>query len=78
LATLAGSIQFFVVTNFACWVLWYPHTAAGLVACYVAAVPFFQNTLLGDAVFVAVLFGAMAFAEARFPAIHERPVPITA
>jgi len=77
LLTFAGSVQFFVVTNFACWVLWYPHTIAGLLACYVAAVPFFQNTLLGDAVFVAVMFGAMAFAEARFPAIRERPIPIS-
>src|SRR5262249_22695599 len=48
LVTFAGSVQFFVVTNFACWVLWYPHTFAGVLACYVAAIPFFQNTVLGD------------------------------
>ena len=78
LVTLAGSIQFFVVTNFACWLLWYPHTAAGLAACYIAAFPFFHNTLLGDATFVGVLFGAMAFAEAGFPAIRERPLPVAA
>ena len=33
LVTVTGSIQFFVVTNFACWLLWYPHTWTGLVAC---------------------------------------------
>src|SRR5258708_511804 len=50
-ATLAGAVQFFAVTNFAVWVfgLTYPKTFAGLVACYVAGIPFFWNTLAGDA-----------------------------
>src|SRR5580692_7973431 len=45
-ATLLGAIQFFLVTNFAVWALepFYPHTRAGLVACYVAGIPFFWNT----------------------------------
>jgi hypothetical protein len=76
--TLIGSIQFFVVTNFACWVLWYPHTAEELVTCYVAAIPFFQNTLLGDAVFATGLFGALALAERGFPALRERPALVPA
>ncbi|MGQ0431801.1 MAG: DUF6580 family putative transport protein [Microthrixaceae bacterium] len=75
LATLAGSLQFFVMTNFAYWLLWYPHTWTGLVTCYVAALLFFHNTLLGDATFVGVLFGAMALAEAGFPALRERALP---
>lgn len=78
LATFTGAIQFFVVTNFACWLLWYPHTPAGLAACYIAALPFFQNTLLGDAAFVGVLFGATALAEAGFPVLRERTVPVVA
>jgi hypothetical protein len=69
--TLLGSVQFFVVTNFACWVLWYPHSWDGLVTCYVAAIPFFQNTLLGDAVFATALFGALALAERGFPILRE-------
>jgi hypothetical protein len=75
--TLAGSVQFFIVTNFACWVSFYPHTVEGLVTCYVAAIPFFQNTLLGDAVFVCVLFGGLAAAERTFPALRE-PAPLAA
>jgi hypothetical protein len=70
--TLLGSVQFFVVTNFACWLLWYPHTWEGFVTCYVVALPFFQNTLLGDAVFATVLFGSLALAERWFPALRER------
>ena len=47
-AALAGSVLFFLITNFGVW--WfqslYPHTLDGLIACYVAAIPFFRNTLL--------------------------------
>jgi hypothetical protein len=72
--TLLGSIQFFVVTNFAYWLVYYPPTAEGFASCYVAALPFFQNTLLGDAVFATALFGTLAVAERGFPVLRE-PVP---
>jgi hypothetical protein len=74
-ATLAGSLVFFVVTNFGAWLSYsmYPKTWAGLVDCYVLAIPFFRNTLLGDAFYVTVLFGAFALAERRLPALQERP-----
>ena len=61
-ASLAGSIAFFVVSNFAVWAVWnmYPKTLAGLGACYVAALPFFRNSVAGDLAFTAVLFGVPA------------------
>ncbi len=74
--TLVGAVQFFAVTNFACWIVFYPHTADGLLACYVAAIPYFQNTLLGDAAFVGLLFGGLALAERAFPVLRE-PAPVT-
>jgi hypothetical protein len=72
-ATLLGAIQFFLVTNFAFWALdlSYPHNSAGLLACYVAGIPFFWNTLAGDAVYAALLFGGFALAERLFPALRE-------
>jgi hypothetical protein len=73
-ATLAGAIQFFLVTNFAVWassIGSYPKTAAGLTACYIAGIPFFWNTLAGDALYAALLFGGMALAERKFPALRE-------
>ena len=75
---LAGAVQFFLVTNFACWVLWYPHTWSGLTACYAAAVPFFRYTLLGDAFYGGVLFGGLALIEARFPVFRERATAVAA
>src|SRR5437879_13205315 len=47
-AALASSVVFFVVTNFGVWAFesLYPKTAVGLLSCYVAAIPFFQNTIV--------------------------------
>lgn len=72
-AALAGSVLFFVLTNLGVWALGsrYPKSWEGLVACYVAAIPFFHNTLLGDAVYSTVLFGGLALAEKGFPALRE-------
>ena len=71
-AAIASSILFFVVTNFGVWMTgaMYPHTLAGLAACYVAAVPFFQNTLAGDLFFSGLLFGGFALLERMLPALR--------
>lgn len=71
-ASLAGSILFFAVTNFGVWLSsgMYPLSLAGLAACYVAAIPFFQNTLAGDLVFAALLFGGFALLEQRLPLVR--------
>lgn len=58
-AVIMSSLLFFVVTNFGVWVLpvsGYPHTLAGLVQCYVAAIPFFKTELLGTLMYTSVLF----------------------
>lgn len=70
---LAASVLFFVISNFGEWVFqsWYPKTFAGLVACYVAAIPFFGNTLLGDALFTLLLFGGFHLLEGRFASLRE-------
>lgn len=76
-STLAASVVFFAVTNFGVWALedFYPRTPAGLTACFAAAVPFFGATLLSDAFFVAVLFGLLAAAESRIPALRPGSLP---
>lgn len=75
-ASLAGSILFFVVTNFGVWIssqVTYPHTAAGLMQCYVAAIPFFRNTVAGDLVYVGVMFGSFELLRKFVPALGSRP-----
>jgi hypothetical protein len=57
--TIAGSILFFLVTNFGCWLMFhtYPKTWHGLLDCYLAGVPYFRGTLCGDLIGSAILFG---------------------
>lgn len=56
---LACSLFFFATSNFAVWAFsgMYPLTWDGLVACYVAALPFLERTVLGDLFWTAALFG---------------------
>ena len=70
---VASAVLFFAVSNFGVWVStdMYPHTAQGLIACYIAAIPFFANTLLGDLFYTALLFGGFALLENRFTALRE-------
>jgi len=73
-AALASSALFFVITNFGTWLLsgMYPMTLSGLAACYVAAVPFFQNTVAGDLFYSALLFGGFALLERSVPALRPQ------
>lgn len=72
-ATFLGALQFFLVTNFAVWAfgLSYSRNSSGLLACYVAGIPFFWNTLAGDAAYAVLLFGGFALAERLFPVLRE-------
>lgn len=58
-ASLAGSVFFFLVTNAAVWAFdrLYPPTAAGLLSAYLAGLPFFRNTALGDLGYSGLFFG---------------------
>ena len=58
-ATLAGPTAFFVISNFGVWLAGhlYPATWDGLVTCYVAALPFYRNSLLSTVLYAALLFG---------------------
>lgn len=71
-ATLAGSIMFFIVTNFGVWLTglnMYTLDTAGLIQCYSAAIPFFRNALVGDLFYVGVLFGSYELVKRYFPTL---------
>ena len=59
-AAFVCALQFFLITNFQTWLFgtMYPHTFAGLAACYIAALPFFGYTLIGNLFYSAFFFGA--------------------
>ena len=72
-AAIVGSVLFYLITNFGVWLQLgtYPHTAAGLVACYVAAIPFFQNTVAGDLFYATLLFCGFRIVELLVPRLEE-------
>jgi hypothetical protein len=59
-ASLFSSILFFVITNFAVWAFgtMYLKNLTGLAECYLLAIPFFRNTVLGDLFYSGVFFGS--------------------
>lgn len=63
MASLSASVVFFLVSNFSTWAQTplYPKTIGGLLSCYTAGLPFFGNTLIGDLLFSAALFGGYAW-----------------
>lgn len=75
---LLAECVFFLVTNFAVWAMGttYPHDLPGLAECYVAAIPFFKNSLLGTALYSLMLFGGFALAQQRFSSLRQ-PAPET-
>lgn len=58
LATIGGSVFFFLVTNFYFWIFsgMYPLTFAGLFDCYTMAIPFYRNAALGDIIYFVALY----------------------
>jgi hypothetical protein len=51
-------VVFFLVSNFGVWAIadygppqLYPHTLEGLLSCYIAGIPFFRGTFIGDLLF---------------------------
>jgi len=76
-AALLGAFLFFVITNLGVWLFgsFYPKTGSGLIECYLAAIPYFGNTLASDLLYTALLFGAVRAAEWRWPVL--RPIPAT-
>ncbi|QOW24079.1 DUF6580 family putative transport protein [Lysobacter sp. H23M47] len=74
--SLAGSILFFLVTNFSVFAFdaMYPKTVAGLAAAYVAGIPFFKWSVLGTLFYSAVLFGGFELLRSRVPSLRPQTV----
>ncbi|MBT8219280.1 MAG: hypothetical protein KJP00_05635 [Bacteroidia bacterium] len=70
-ASVIVSVVFFLVTNFGFWRqgLQFPMTAQGLIASYIAAIPFFWSTLAGNIFYSLVLFKVYEWVKAEQPAM---------
>jgi hypothetical protein len=73
-----AAIMFFLLSNFHVWLggdgSLYPHTLAGLMACYVAAIPFSLNMLWGNLFYCGVMFGAWELLHRQWPALSSQPL----
>jgi hypothetical protein len=68
LASFASSVLFFIITNFAVWAFtpMYLKNLSGLVDCFIMALPFFRNTLLGDLFYTGIIFGSYSLANSWY------------
>jgi len=71
-AAVLSSVLFFIITNLGMWLSsgFYPRTLAGLAACFVAAIPFFQNTVAGDLFYATVMFCGFKVLELLVPGLR--------
>ena len=69
---VAGPTAYFFISNFGVWLCWdlYPHTWAGVIACYVAALPYYRNSLLSTFVVGALLLGGYELVSRRLHGEH--------
>lgn len=71
-ASLISSLIFFFVTNFGVWVTgYYGYSSAGLLTCFIEAIPFFRGTIMGDLFFNLVLFGSFSLLKWKYPAFSK-------
>lgn len=72
----ASAVMFYLVTNFFVWLTgnMYPHDGGGLIACYVAAIPFFSGTLAGTLLWSALLFGGFELMKQRWTSLQAAAV----
>ena len=75
-ASVGSSLFFFLVTNFGVWITssFYPKTLTGLSACYIAGLPFLQNAIVGDLMYVGILFGIFELAKLSLPQLSTDAV----
>jgi len=72
-AAVVASVLFFLVTNFGAWLTsgLYAKSATGLMQAYAAGIPFFQNSLLGNLVYTAVIFGGYHLLQKNIAALKQ-------
>jgi hypothetical protein len=73
-ASLVISVSYFVVGNFAVWAEWgmYPKTLGGLESCYIAALPFFRNSIVSETLFSLLVFALVRYSGAFLPVVCMR------
>ena len=76
-----AALVHFIISNFGVWVggglsiegIPYTQDWQGLIHCYIVAIPYFKNLLLGNLIFSALLFGGFELAKYKLPVLQTAP-----
>jgi len=69
---IGSSLIFFIVSNFGVWM--HPLYIKSLMACYIDAIPFYQNTLAGNIFYSTILFGSYYVLQSKFTVLKSQPI----
>lgn len=60
---LSSSLLFFIISNLGVFLVTslYTKDVAGLIACFTAAIPFYQHSFLSDLIYIPLIFGVYQF-----------------
>ena len=72
--SMLASVSFFVASNFTVWAEWdmYPKTLSGLGSCYIAALPFFRNSIISETAFSVLIFTFARYSQLFLPVRYTR------
>lgn len=70
-ASFGGALAFYLITNFAFLypVTLYPRNFSGIIASYVAGLPFLNNMIAGNIIYGGILFGGFSLLTKRYPVL---------
>ncbi len=74
LASVSSSVVFFLITNFAAWytgLMPYSRDFSGILQSYVAGIPFFNTSLIGDLFYCGIFFGSFFLISKRIPSLAK-------
>lgn len=67
-SAFVAAIIFFLISNFGVWLsgTMYPMNISGLISCYVAGIPFFHWSLLGNIFYLGLMVGVYEWVNVRY------------
>lgn len=67
-SAFAAAVIFFIISNFGVWLTgtMYPMNISGLISCYVAGIPFFHWSLLGNIFYLGLMVSIYKWVSVRY------------
>lgn len=66
--SVSAALVHWIISDFGVWIdgRMYPMNSEGFISCYVAALPYLENMLIGNLVFGGIMFGIFELAQRKF------------